>query len=131
MDDKDRTPEDLLGGLLGKPQKKVSEPVQESSRATEKPQEPQRKAKPAVAKENASQPVQESPEGQKSKATYYLDKDLLDQLDEGWIELRKMAKNKRQVSKSWIVEQALKLTLEELKSKGSKSKIAKSIKNNK
>ena len=48
-------------------------------------------------------------------------------LDEAWLDLRKMAINRSQISKSWIVEQSVQMAVQELRDKGSKSKIAKRI----
>jgi hypothetical protein len=61
------------------------------------------------------------------KATYYLDAEVVEALEEGWMELRKLAdkKDRGQISKSLIVEQALKLALDELKAQGVNSLLAK------
>ena len=118
MDDKGRTPEDLLSSLLtGK---------KDTPGDSEKLQEKDSHTKTRPSKEKTQEPVLE-PSGKKTKATYYLDDAVLLALDEAWLELRKMAINKQQISKSWIVEQAIQMAIEELRDKGSKSKLAKKI----
>jgi len=69
----------------------------------------------------------------KVKATFYLGAETVETLEEGWMELRKLADKKArgQISKSLIVELALQQALDELKSQGTKSLLAKkSIENN-
>ena len=65
----------------------------------------------------------------KRKATYYLSEDVLSELEEGWFRLRQMAGQgeKGSVSKSAIVEAALRDALGELDSKGEGSSIARKI----
>jgi hypothetical protein len=67
--------------------------------------------------------------GEKVKATYYIDAQAVEDLEAGWIQIRKMADKKvrGQISKSLIVELAIQMALEELKSKGSSSQIARRI----
>ena len=114
----DRTPDDLLGSLLtGK---------KTAPEDTEKPQKEPIQAEDRSSRKKASESFLESPGG-KAKATYYLDESVLSKLDEAWLALRKMAINRTSISKSWIVEQAILMAVQELESKGSKSKIAKRI----
>jgi hypothetical protein len=63
---------------------------------------------------------------QKVKATFYLDAQAVEALEAGWMELRKLAdkKDRSQISKSLIVELALKLALEDLEKKGADSSLA-------
>ena len=65
----------------------------------------------------------------KRKATYYLSEDVLSELEEGWFRLRQMAGQgeKGRVSKSAIVEAALRDALDELASEGGESDIARKI----
>jgi hypothetical protein len=65
----------------------------------------------------------------KRKATYYLSEDVLSELEEGWFRLRQMAGQgeKGSVSKSAIVEAALRDALDELTSEGRESDIARKI----
>ena len=62
----------------------------------------------------------------KRKATYYLSEQVLSELEEGWFRLRQMAgqEEKGNVSKSAIVEAALRDALDELESEGEGSKVA-------
>ena len=131
MADRKKTP-DILGSLLGdtiKPEyhntgipeyHNDSKPVRKStgktvSKPTSKPVS-QKKAEPQEPAE-------------KVKATYYLDTEVVEALEEGWMELRKLAdkKDRGQISKSLIVELALKLALDELKAKGVNSLLAKKV----
>lgn len=69
----------------------------------------------------------------KMKATFYLDAETVEALETGWMELRKLAdkKDRGQISKSLIVELALQMALDELKTQGAKSLLAqKSVENN-
>lgn len=65
----------------------------------------------------------------KRKATYYLSEDVLSELEEGWFRLRQMAGQgeKGRVSKSAIVEAALRDALNQLASEGGESDIARKI----
>ena len=84
------------------------------------------KKKPAVPPAPSPAKEQET-SGDKLKATYYLSTEVLDQLEESWIRLRRMApkEDRGQISKSLIVEMAIQMALEELESKGIKSLLAK------
>lgn len=62
---------------------------------------------------------------EKVKATFYLDAKIVEALEDGWIQLRKLADNRGRISKSLIVELALDMALEELKKKGSESSLCK------
>ena len=137
MADKDRTPEDLLGSLLSgkKPaQSPESQPAvipegqltgipvsQPTSKPVRKKKEPVSRPAPAPAKK-----AEEAP-GDKVKATFYLSTETVEDLETGWIQLRRLApkETRGQVSKSLIVELALQIALEELKSKKDKSLLAK------
>ena len=140
--DQDRTPTDLLESLLagkkapGKvPEKKPEEDtIKPESQPTGIPAEPtvQDVKKPVRRKRSTKPepaPVQEEPSGEKVKATYYISVEAVEALEEGWIQLRRLTpKDKRsQTSKSLIVELAVQMALEELESKGDKSKLAKRI----
>ena len=134
-DTKRRETPDILGSLLGGD---VAEPREPAPQAVRKPEvhntgmpvkQKTRKAgkkttppapPPAPAKE-------EETSEDKAKATYYLSTEILEALEDGWIQLRRLApKDERgQISKSLIVELALQVALEELKSKGSQSLLAK------
>lgn len=131
MADKDRTPEDLLGSLLsGK--KPVSQdtgiPVSQqavipASQQASKPARKKAVTKPAQA---PAKKAEQAP-GDKVKATFYLSEDTVEALEAGWLQLRKLvSKDQRsQVSKSLIVQLALQIALEELKSKKAQSQLAK------
>lgn len=65
-------------------------------------------------------------ESPREKATFNLDSKVKDNLEDGWMKLRRMLKGKG-VSKSIIVEEAIKMTLEDLKSNKESSKIYKCL----
>ena len=129
MADRKKTP-DILGSLLGDTSKTEyhntgipeyhndSKPVRKS---TSKPV-----SKPTGKPVSQKKPEPQEP-AEKVKATYYLDAEAVEALEEGWMELRKLAdkKDRGQISKSLIVELALKLALEELEKRGAESSLAK------
>jgi len=93
--------------------------------------------KPETADKNASTPADQQTqtkaedvsagETEKTKATYYLSNDTVVELEEAWLRLRRLMATtidkdkRRQVSKSWLVESALQIALEELERKGADS----------
>lgn len=153
MADRKQTP-DILGSLLGdiKPEApkkedtikteyhkagipeyhKDSKPVRQSTSKTEgkptsKPAS-QKAGRPVSAPAKKPQEAPEEPE--KLKATYYISIEAIDALEASWMQLRKMASTdaRSSISKSLIVETALRIVLDELKTKGSSSQIARIIK---
>lgn len=143
--DRKQTP-DILGSLLGdtmseapkktdtiKPEyhntgipeyHKDSKPVKQPTSKTVS----RSTSKTVSHKKPSAPPVQEA-SGEKVKATYYIDSQAVEELEAGWIQLRKMADKKvrGQVSKSLIVEMALQIVLEDLEKTGQKSQIARKI----
>jgi len=127
MADRKQTP-DILGDLLGGAPRPANTSIPVSQH-TSKPVK-QHTVKPVSQK--ASKPKQpadkdSSPEKARQKATYYLSPEALQALDEAWLSLRSLTKARAQISKSLIVEQAILLVVEELKSKGSQSLLAKAV----
>lgn len=135
-DTKRRETPDILGSLLGgDPEPRETTP----SRPAEKPEghnagiPVSHKAKKPVKKTTPLPPPapvkEEEAPGDKAKATYYLSTEILESIEEAWIQLRRMApKDERgQISKSLIVELAVQIALDELKSKGEKSLLARKI----
>ena len=137
MADRKKTP-DILGSLLGdtiKPEyhntgipeyhndskPELQPTIKPVSQPTSKPAR-----KPTSKLVSQKKAEAKGPAG-KVKATYYLDAEIVEALEEGWMELRKLAdkKDRGQISKSLIVELALKLALDELKTQGVKSLLAK------
>jgi len=148
MADRKKTP-DILGSLLGE----VKEtPKKTEDQNTIKPEyhkagipeyhkdskpevkptiKPVRqKASPLKDKDQIAGKEQEEAPGDKVKATYYISSEVVEALEEGWIQLRRLTPkdHRSQISKSLIVELALQIALEELESKGSKSLLAKKAK---
>ena len=153
MADRKKTP-DILGSLLGDTSKTeyhntgipeyhntsepvlqpTSKPVRKStgklvrkptSELVRKP-EVELQRKPAVKLGRKIAGSEETP-ALKMKATFYLDAEIVEALETGWMELRKLAdkKDRGQISKSLIVELALKLALEDLEKRGAESSLAK------
>lgn len=60
---------------------------------------------------------------EKTKATFYLSPRIIGALEDAWYELRKRAvpENRRSISKSAIVETALRMALKELREEGDNS----------
>lgn len=130
MADRKKTPDimsDLLGGSAPEPTIKPEYhnsgiPVDHKAiKPVSQPATKPAKKKPA--------PVIQKPEapGEKVKATFYISSSIVDRLEEGWSELRKISPKEArgEISKSFIVETALQEALEELDSKQTTSLLAK------
>ena len=139
MADRKKTP-DILGSLLGdtiKPEYHntgIPEYHKDSKPELQPTSKPVRKSTGKTVSKPTSKPVsQKKPEAQepaeKVKATYYLDAEVVEALEEGWMELRRLAdkKDRGQISKSLIVELSLKMALDELKAQGVNSLLAKKV----
>ena len=137
MADRKKTP-DILGSLLGDTSKPeyhntgIPEYHNDSKPELQPTSKPVRKSTGKTVSKPTSKPVsQKKAEPQepaeKVKATYYLDAEVVEALEEGWMELRKLAdkKDRGQISKSLIVELALQLALEDLEKRGADSSLAK------
>ena len=137
MADRKKTP-DILGSLLGDTSKTeyhntgIPEYHNDSKPELQSTSKPVRKSTSKTVSKPTSKPVsQKKAEPQepaeKVKATYYLDAEVIEALEEGWMELRKLAdkKDRGQISKSLIVELSLKMALDELKAQGENSLLAK------
>ena len=66
-------------------------------------------------------------EVEKQKATFYLSETALTDLESAWMSLRGMNRGKGSVSKSGIVEAALRAALEEYESQGKNSALARAL----
>ena len=65
---------------------------------------------------------------EKTKTTFYISQHAIDNLEEAWFTLRKIAKNnKTKISKSIIVETSIKMMLTDLKSNEYQSKIVRQL----
>jgi len=137
MADRKKTP-DILGSLLGDTSKPeyhntgIPEYHKDSKPELQSTSKPVRKSTGKTVSKPTSKPVsQKKAEPQepaeKIKATYYLDAEVVEALEEGWMELRRLAdkKDRGQISKSLIVELSLKMALDELKAQGVNSLLAK------
>ena len=82
-------------------------------------------ARPKAVKPEEPDSAAETTSG-KVKATFYIGEDAVNALDDAHYRLRRMARpeNRGSISKSLIVEEALKIVIEELESKGDTSRIA-------
>ena len=113
MTGRKKTP-DVLGAVLGeKPKPKVMKASLTSGKATRKSSKTVRHN--AIIPENI----------EKAKATFYLSQPALEDLEGAWYRLRKLARNNRsKVSKSLIVELAIRTALEDLEERGEQSSLA-------
>ena len=136
MADRKKTP-DILGSLLGDTSKteyhntgipeyhnnskpELQPTIKPVSQPTSKP------VRRPTSKPAGQKKAEKAGPAQKVKATFYLDAQAVEALEAGWMELRKLAdkKDRSQISKSLIVELALKLALEDLEKKGADSSLA-------
>jgi hypothetical protein len=137
MADRKKTP-DILGSLLGdtiKPEyhntgipeyQNTSKPelqptIKPVSQSTSKP------VRKPTSKPAGQKKAETKEPAKKVKATFYLDAEIVEALETGWMELRRLAdkKDRGQISKSMMVELALQLALEGLKAQGVNSLLAK------
>ncbi|HET6510544.1 MAG TPA: hypothetical protein VFH43_00015 [Candidatus Kapabacteria bacterium] len=81
--------------------------------------------KTSLARNKAAQkPVEDST----IKATFYLTKDTVNDLEDAWMKLRRLADGSRgAITKSLIVRLALEIALEDMTSKGTASQLAKRL----
>jgi len=131
MADRKKTP-DILGSLLGD----TSKPEYHNTGIPEYHNDSKPELQPTIktVRKPTSKPVsqkkaQAEEPAEKVKATFYLDSKAVESLENGWMELRKLADKKArgQISKSLIVELALQMALEDLRKKGSDSLLAKKL----
>ena len=101
MQKRNETP-DILSDLMDKPTRDTGKPA---SQHTSKPK---------------------STEKIKVKATYYISQTTADDLEDAWYHLRKEApqEDRGEISKSFIVDVALRIVLEDLKKQGKESQLA-------
>ena len=144
MADRKHTP-DILGSLLGgSDQEPIKKPVNQPTikpvdQNTIMPEyhnagipegqptiKPVKKKRETAAQQAPAKELEEAP-GDKVKATFYISSQVVEDLEAGWIKLRKLSpkETRSQVSKSLIVELAVQMALEELESKGARSLLAK------
>lgn len=131
MADRKKTP-DILGSLLGD----TSKPEYHNTGIPEYHNDSKPELQPTIktVRKPTSKPVsqkkaQAEEPAEKVKATFYLDSKAVESLEDGWMELRKLAdkKGRGRISKSLIVELALQMALEDLRKKGSDSLLAKKL----
>ena len=119
---------DVLGEILGEipaappPAKAEEKPVGQHTSKTAS----QQAGKPTRQPDRKPAPPPSKAEEPKVKATFYLSPGALDALEDGWLQLRRMAgqQQRSQISRSVIVELCLLAALEELKSKDTESHLA-------
>lgn len=127
MADRKKQMPDIMSGLLnGSAGRKTApaEPAEQHTRktASQEPGKPVEQLARKPARQPGTSPVADE---EKSKVTFYLSQAAIDALEDGWLQLRRLARERASVSKSSIVEQALLIALEELASKGDESELAK------
>ena len=135
MAERKKTP-DILGSLLGDTSKTeyhntgIPEYHNDSMPELQPTSKTVRKSTGKPVSKPAGQKKAEAEEpAEKVKATFYLDSKAVESLEDGWMELRKLAdkKSRGRISKSLMVELALQLALEDLRKKGSDSLLAKKL----
>ena len=129
MADRKATPDimaDLLGGSAPQPTIKPEyhNAGIPADQPTIKPKRSAPKPKPAPEEKPPKQATRE-----KVKATFYISADIVDRLEEGWSELRKISPKEArgEISKSFIVEEGLLEVLADLEKRGKTSLLAKKI----
>ena len=125
MSERQATP-DLLGKLMS-----GTEQQEESNKAISiadgkaiKP-ESNKTIRPAhhkAIKEESNKAIKQAAEAYKEKATFNLSKTLLSELEDVWADFRRELDSK-QISKTLVVEAALRLAFDELKAKRQESKL--------
>lgn len=123
---------DIMGGLLnGSASKKAQQPAEQPASlpvgqaAAQPAEQPTRKPARQPRGKPAKQQLPASPDSEeKAKCTFYLSQETVDALEDGWLQLRRLARDRASVSKSGIVEAALQIALEELAKKGELSELA-------
>jgi len=140
MADRKQTPSILDDLLTGQPEAKdAGKPAEQLtsipvSQQAGKPvqqhtSKPVRKPAGKPAQQKASRPAEPAPEEEKLKATYYLSQRAMDDLEEAWHKLRKQARpeDRAKVSKSLIVEIAIRMALEDLQAKDKDSRLTRTL----
>jgi len=118
---------DILGNVLGA---EDADPEDASADTADEDREQGREgAADGSGKGGSSESGDNSDAVAKRKATYYLSEETLSGLEEAWFGLRQLADDgeKRSVSKSAIVEAALEEAIDDLKSDGTDSAIARKL----
>jgi len=122
---------DIMGGLLNGSAGRKAQPAEQpasqpvSQAAAQPAEQPARKpARQPRGKPAKQQPPASPDSEEKAKCTFYLSQETLDALEDGWLQLRRLARDRASVSKSGIVEAALQIALEELAKKGELSELA-------
>jgi len=127
MADRKKTPDIMADLLGGSPPQPTIKPEYHNTgipegKPTIKPKRSAPKPKPAPEEKPPKQATRE-----KVKATFYISADIVDRLEEGWSELRKISPKEArgEISKSFIVETCLQEALEGLARSGRTSLLAK------
>jgi hypothetical protein len=122
---------DILGNVLGSEEADPEDASADTAETTHDTDEEQgrEEADDGSGKEGGSESADNSEAVAKRKATYYLSEETLSGLEEAWFGLRQLADEgeKRSVSKSAIVEAALEDAIDDLKSDGADSAIARKL----
>jgi hypothetical protein len=124
MADRKQTP-DILGAVLGGEPEQASKPVSQHDSKTVKRQASRPARQTKVADQPDSKLVNQQA-GKPVKATFYLSAGTVDLLEDGLHQLRKLAgqADRSRLTKSALVEEALRLLLLELEAKGPGSQLA-------
>lgn len=107
MADREKLP-DIMAGLLGGKAQETEQPAPQPA------SKPAKRPASRTARQQASKAPPPPDAEEKIKATFYLSQELIDALEDGWLQLRRMARDRSSVSKSAIVEASLEIALEDL-----------------
>jgi hypothetical protein len=130
MSDRQTTP-DVLGSLMSGTaiKEESNKPLKQESNKTIKKKSHKAKVKQLLI-EGTEEPEPVFEEELKEKATFNLPVKLLEELEEKWVEIRKMCGSK-QISKTLIVEEALRMAFAEFELKKHLSKFYSMLASNK
>lgn len=118
---------DILDALLGKPLENTAPGTEELEKLIH--QEPRNKPSPEGKKRQGKTPARNTKNRGKKKTTHYLSGKVFQELSEAKQKINDLVPSplKSRVSKSQIVNQALKMILDDFEQKGEKSTLVKQL----
>lgn len=127
---KRKTTPDMLRAVLS--DEDIPAEAEEQTAAEDKPTKAPEKKEPQGAQKSRPQRAAKKPAPQvatpKQYATFYISQDTIAELEEAWMSLRRIRKGKKgSVSKSTIVEVALRTALEDFRSDRKNSTLGRAV----
>lgn len=117
----------MSGGTAVIEAKPVSKPELKQSSNKDIEKESGKAIKLHKNKEICQAGVKEIVEEMKEKATFNLSLSTLEALEDAWIKLKRQLKGEQRITKTLIVERAIEMALDELKTKGKESEIVRRL----